>query len=380
MIYFDNNATTPVDPRVASAMLAPLQDQYGNPASVHHAGMRAAALVEAARTHLAQLIGSRAPEIVFTSGGTEANNAALRGVLAARPERRHLVISAVEHHAVLEPAEQLAREGVAVTQVPVDRDGRLDLEHLTASLRDDTALVSVMLANNETGAIYPLREIARLAHARGALVHTDAVNALGKMSVNVADLDVDLASFSAHKLHGPQGIGALFIRGGTPFRPALLGGPHERRRRAGTLNTPGIVGFGTACKLARELGTAPLEEMRSRRERLEDEIRRRYPQALIVGAAAPRLPNTTCLCLPGVSGEALLMLLSEEGVCASAGAACSSGSLQPSHVLRAMGLDERLAHGQVRFSLSRFNTDAEIDQLVAILPRVIDKVSAIAVP
>jgi len=376
IIYLDNNATTRVDPRVAQAMLPLLTERYGNPSSAHHFGAQVAAEVEQARRQVADLIGARESEIVFTSGGTEADNLALRGVLAAHPDRGHVVISAVEHHAVFELCEHLEHAGLAVTRVGVDREGRLDFGQLETSLRDDTALVSIMLANNETGVIFPLREVAELAGSRGVLVHTDAVNAIGKMPVDVEKLGVDLLSLSAHKFHGPKGCGALWIRRGTPFRAMQIGGSQERGRRGGTLNAPGIIGMGTACAILRELGDSAMSRCRTLRDRLEAELRRICPDVHICGQHADRLPNTTCACFPGLRSEAILILLSEAGICVSSGSACTSGSLEPSHVLRAMGIDARVAQGQIRFSLGRFNTDADIDRLLEVLPKVLQKVAA----
>jgi len=377
VVYLDNNATTRSDPRVLEAMWPYLTEQYGNPSSGHHFGARVAARIEEARGQVARLIAARDSEIVFTSGGTESNNAALRGVLAARPGRRHLVISAVEHHAILEPAAALEREGVAVTRIGVDADGRLDLDALAASLRDDTALVSIMLANNETGVLFPLRQVCEIARARGVLVHSDAVNALGKLPIDVNELGVDLLSLSGHKIHGPKGVGALYIRRGTPFRPLLLGGPQERQRRGGTLNAPAIIGFGAACELLMGPERRAMERVHALRRRLETELVRRFEHACIVGGAAPRLPNTTCVCFAGCPAEAILLLLSEAGICASSGSACSSGSLEPSHVLKAMGIDPHVAQGQIRFSLSRFNSDADIDRLLETLPATLEKVAAV---
>ena len=374
--YLDNNATTRVDPRVVAAMVPILSVQYGNPSSAHYFGTQVAMQIEEARTNVAGLIGARASEIVFTSGGTEADNAALRGVLAARPSRRHVIISAVEHHAIFEPCEQFEREGLEVTFVGVDGAGRLDLDQLADSLRDDTALVSIMLANNETGVILPINQVSEIAKQHGVLVHTDAVNALGKMSVNVDDLGVDLLSLSAHKFHGPKGAGALYIRRGTPFRPSQIGGAQERGRRGGTLNAPGIIGMGAACAILRELGTETMEKCRVLRDRLEAELTERFPDVHICGAQAERLPNTACICFPGLSSEAILLLLSEAGVCVSSGSACSSGSLEPSHVLVAMGIDPQVAQGEIRFSLGRFNTDADIERLLQVLPAALDKVAS----
>ena len=374
LVYLDNNATTRPAPEVLAAMQPCLSELYANPASPHRFGSRAAAAVEEARSRVAALLGARESEIVFTSGGTESNNAALRGVFAAQPHRRHLVVSTVEHHALLAPAELLERRGVSVTRIGVDRQGRLDLDALADALRDDTLLVSIMLANNETGVIFPLAEVCRIAHARGALVHTDAVSAIGKIPVNVAELGVDLLSASAHKLHGPKGVGALYIRRGTPFCPLLVGGPHENQRRAGTLNVPGIVGFGAACALAADSAGAN-EQVRRLRDHFERELARRVGDVQIVAADAPRLPNTSCVCFAGLSAEAILLLLSEAGVCVSSGSACSSGSLEPSHVLRAMGLDPHVAQGQIRFSFGRYNTADEVERVLALLPEIVAEVA-----
>lgn len=374
--YLDNNATTRVDPRVLELMWPYLAEHYGNPSSLHQFGAQVGARLEDARAQVARLIGARDSEMVFTSGGTEANNAALRGVCAARPSKRHLVISAVEHHAILEPAKLLEREGVEVTRVGVDRDGRLDLNALADAIRDDTALVSIMLANNETGVIFPLREVGQLAKSRGILVHTDAINAVGKMPVNVDELGVDLLSLSAHKIHGPKGCGALYIRRGTPFRPLLVGGAQERERRGGTHNAAGIIALGAACKLLTGAERDSAEDMGALRERLETALTQRFENAHIIGAQAERLPNTTCVCFAGSQAEAILLLLSEAGICAASGSACSSGSLEPSHVLKAMGIDPYVAQGQIRFSLGRFNTADDIDRLLEVLPGILEKVAA----
>lgn len=375
--YLDNNATTRVDDAVLAAMQPYFAELYGNPSSLHHFGAQVFARIEAVRTVVARLIGARDGEIVFTSGGTESDNAALRGVLAARPDRRHLVISAVEHSAILEPAEQLRAEGFEVTQVGVRPDGRIDLEALRAALRPDTALVSIMLANNETGVIMPVPEVVALARGSGAVVHTDAVNALGKMPVNVEELGVSLMSLSAHKIYGPKGVGALYIRRGTPWRPLLYGGKQERERRGGTYNAPGIVGFGAACELLQRGAEPEAVRIAALRDRLETGLRAKFPDCLVVGATAPRVPNTCCVCFPGVESEAVLLLLSELGICASSGSACSSGSLEPSHVLRAMGIDPHVAQGQIRFSLGRFNTPADVDRVLEVLPGVIERVAAV---
>ena len=375
-MYLDNNATTRVDPRVLEAMAPYHADFYGNPSSLHHFGAQVAAQMELARGQVAQAVGARETEIVFTSGGTESNNLALRGVAAARPERRHIVTTAVEHLAVLEPASALEREGFEVTRIGVDRAGRLDLDRLATAIRDDTLLVSVMLANNETGVVFPVREVAEVAKSRGALVHSDAINAVGKLPVDVKELGVDLLSVSAHKIHGPKGVGALFIRRGTPIRPTMLGGSQERQRRGGTENVAGIIGFGAACALLAEERPVAVDRMKVLRDRLEAGLAQLTSSVEVIGAKTQRLVNTTCACFAGRSAEAILLLLSQAGVCASSGSACSSGSLEPSHVLQAMGVPADVAQGQIRFSLSRMTTEGDIERVLAVLPAVLEKVAA----
>jgi cysteine desulfurase len=349
---------------------------YGNPSSLHHFGAQVAAQMELARGQVAQALSARETEIVFTSGGTEANNLALRGALAARPDRRHVVTTAVEHVAILEPVAALEREGVEVTRVGVDRSGRLDVDGLAAAIRDDTLMVSVMLANNETGVVFPVQQVAEVARSRGAIVHSDAINAVGKMPVSARDLGVNLLSVSAHKFHGPKGAGALYIRRGTPLRPTMLGGSQERQRRGGTENVAGIIGLGAACALLAEEPQEAAARMRVLRDQLEAGLKRAAPNVEIIGAAAERLPNTTCACFAGCSAEAILLLLSQAGVCASSGSACSSGSLEPSHVLQAMGVAADVAQGQVRLSLSRFTTEADVEWVLAVLPSILEKVAA----
>lgn len=377
IVYLDNNATTRVDDRVLEAMLPLLREQYGNPSSTHQFGAQVAARIEEARGHVAGLIGARESEIVFTGGGTEADNAALRGVLSARPSKRHIIISAVEHHAIIETADQLEREGFEVSRIGVDGDGILDLDALPGLIRDDTALISIMLANNETGVIFPLREVCEIAKARRIHVHTDAVNAISKMPVKVDELGVNLLSLSGHKIHAPKGVGVLYIRRGTPFRPLLIGGGQERKRRGGTYNAAGIVALGKTCELLAAEQSDKLVRIRELRDRLETRLKDRFPQVKIIGEHAARVPNTCCVCFAGVEAEAVLLLLSEAGICASSGAACSSGSLEPSHVLKAMGIDPTVAQGEVRFSLGRYNTDAEIDKLFDVLPGILEKVAAV---
>jgi cysteine desulfurase len=377
--YLDNNASTRTDPRVLAAMLPFYSECYGNPSSLHHFGAQVLARIEEARAAVARLVGARESEIVFTSGGTESNNAALRGVLSARPGRRRMVLSAVEHHALLEPAEELERLGYEIIRIGVDSAGRLDLAALREAVTPDTALVSIMLANNETGVVFPLREVAEIAQRAQVPVHTDAVNAAGKLPIDVEALGVSLLSLSGHKLHGPKGVGALYVRRGAAWRPWQLGGPQERGRRGGTLNAPGIIGLGVACDLAREEYLAEMSRVRALRDDFEARIAALFPDAVVAGAAAERTPNTSCLLFPGVEAEALILLLSEAGVCASSGAACSSGSLEPSHVLKAMNIAPEIAQGQVRFSFSRFSQPADIDRVLSVLPDVLARVAAVNV-
>lgn len=377
LTYLDNNATTRVDPRVLDAMLPYLAEQWGNPSSMHHFGAQVAAKIEDARSSVAKLINARDSEIVFTSGGTEADNAAIWGVLTAVPsKKRHVVFSAVEHHAILDQVAELERRGYEVSIIGVDADGQLDIAAFEATLRDDTAVASIMLANNETGVIFPVREICSLAMKRGVPVHTDAVNAVGKIPVDVEDLGVSLLSLSSHKLYGPKGVGALYIRRGTPLRPMVIGGPQERGRRGGTLNAPGIIALGAACELFRS-EPADAERIRALRDRLEAELLKCCPSVQIIAANSPRLPNTSCVCFAGVGAEAIVLLLSEAGVCVSSGAACSSGSLEPSHVLRAMHVSPEVGQGQIRFSLGRFSTDADVDRALELVPGIVAKVAAV---
>ncbi len=373
LIYLDNNATTRPDERVVAAMLPLLTERYGNPSSAHFFGAQVAAEIEQARRHVAALLGARDGELVFTSGGTEADNAALRGVLAAQPGKRHLVISTVEHHAIFETADQLEHEGTAVTRVGVDHDGRLDLDALRRALRDDTALVSIMLANNETGVLGPLCEVCEIARARGVPVHTDAVNALGKTPVRVDELGVNLLSLSSHKIYGPKGVGALYIRTGTPFQKWQIGGAQERNRRGGTLNAPGIVGLGMACRILHEQDPAVNERIRILRDRLEAELTQRVPRVRLIARGTPRLPNTTCACFEGLVGASIVMLLSDLNICVSGGAACAAGAVEPSHVLKAMHVEPHVAAGQIRVSLGRNNTDADVDRLLEALPSVLEQ-------
>jgi cysteine desulfurase len=378
-IYFDHNATTPVAPAVLEVVAQTLAADFGNASSVHHFGQRAKALLDEARTALSALIGGEPSEIVFTSGGTEADNFALRGVAEALEPtgRRHLIASSIEHEAVLNTLKALVRRGWRATLLPLGASGIVDPEALAAALTDDTAIVSVMHANNEIGTVQPVAELARLAHARGAVFHTDAVQSVAKIPVDVRALGVDLLSLSAHKFNGPKGAGALWIKRGTRLTSILTGGKHERNRRAGTENVPAIAGLGVAARLA----SAKLETEAARvgalRNRLEAEILDGVPGTAVNGVREPRVPNTTNISFEGVEAESLLIALDLEGVAVSTGSACSSGTLEPSHVLRAMGLSSHRAQNSIRMSLGTGNTDAEVDYVVATLPALVEKLRSL---
>lgn len=380
VIYLDNNATTRIAPEVLEAMLPWLGERYANPSSVHHFGQQARHAVEVAREQVAAAMGVRDRQIIFTGSGTESNNLAIRGVLAARPEKRHVATTAVEHDSVLRPMQQLEREGYRVTYLGVDSLGHLDLGELEASLSDQTALVSIMHANNETGVIFPIERIAALTSAKDIPLHVDAVQTTGRIRdasghspLNLVDVPVDLLTASAHKFHGPKGVGILYLRRGARLRPQVLGGHQERDLRAGTENVAGIVGAGRALELAMRHLDADSARVATLRDRLEEGICSRVSIARVNGDRVGRIPNTTNIGFEALQAEAILMLLSNHGVCASSGSACSSGSLEPSHVLTAMGIDRRVVHGAIRFSLSRFTTEAEIDQVLDLMPRIIER-------
>jgi cysteine desulfurase len=363
-IYMDHHATTPVAPEVFEAMRPYFLEQFGNAASRNHAfGWAAEAAVETARAEVARLIGCRPIEIVFTSGATESDNLALKGVAQAYRDRgTHLITSQVEHHAVLDTTKRLEKDGFQVTYVPVDRYGVVDPDAIAKAITPKTILVSLILANNEVGTIQPLAEVSRICKARGVLLHSDAVQGVGKIPVHVDVLGVDLLSLTAHKMYGPKGVGALYVRMGTPrvrLIPQMDGGGHEKGRRSGTLNVPGIVGLGTACELAGRLMTAEAARLAALRERLRAELFLRLDRVYLNGHPTQRLPGNLNLSFGFVSGEALLMSLKEVAV--SAGSACSSATPEASHVLRAMGLGEELAHASLRFGLGRSNTDEEVD-------------------
>ena len=374
-IYFDHNATTPVDPAVVEAMTRVLAGEFGNASSVHHFGQRAKALLDDARSAVSALIGAEPSELVFTSGGTESDNFALRGVAEALEPtgRRHLVASAIEHEAVLVTLKALARRGWRVTHLPVDATGIVEPAALAEALAEDTALVSVMHANNEIGTIQPIAELARLAHARGALFHTDAVQSVGKIPVDVRALGVDLLSLSAHKFNGPKGAGALWIKRGTRIIPILTGGKHERTRRAGTENVPAIAGLGVAAQIAARKLAGEAARVGALRDRLENAALAAIPGTAVNGVREPRVPNTTNISVDGIEAESLLIALDLEGIAVSTGSACSSGTLEPSHVLRAMGLPSHRTQNSIRISLGAGNTDEQVDYLLEKLPEVVRK-------
>lgn len=373
--YFDHNATTPVDPAAAEAMVRVLREDFGNPSSVHRYGQQAKAVMDEARTAVSALIGAEPSELVFTSGGTESDNFAIRGAAEALEPagRRHLIATAIEHEAVLVTLKALARRGWKVTLLPVDQTGIVSPAALEEALTDDTALVSVMHANNELGTLQPVQALARLARARGALVHTDAVQSIGKVAVDARALGVDLLSLSAHKFNGPKGAGALWIRRGTRILPVMTGGKHERARRAGTENVPAIAGLGVAARLAASGLADKAARIGALRDRLEAEILRRVPGTIVNGAPDARVPNTTNISFDRIEAESLLIALDLEGIAVSTGAACSSGTLEPSHVLRAMGLPTHRAQNSIRFSLGAGNTEAEVDYLLDKLPKAVEK-------
>ena len=377
--YFDHNATTPLDPGVLEVVTRVLRDEFGNPSSVHHFGQRAKAVLDDARTEVARLIGGEPSEVVFTSGGTEADNFALRGAAEALEPtgRKHLIATTIEHEAVLVTLKALARRGWKTTLLPVDATGIVSPDALREAIDDSTALVSVMHANNEIGTIQPVEALAGIAHEHGALFHTDAVQSAGKIPVDVRSLGADLLSLSAHKFYGPKGAGALWIKRGTRIAAILTGGKHERGRRAGTENVAGIAGLGAAAALARQKLDVEAARLGALRDRLENALLAAVPGTAVNGARTPRVPNTTNISFEGIEAESLLIALDLEGFAVSTGSACSSGTLEPSHVLRAMGLPAHRTQNSIRISLGTRNTDAEVDAFLAKLPAVVGKLRTV---
>ncbi|MBD2360822.1 cysteine desulfurase NifS [Anabaena minutissima FACHB-250] len=378
VIYLDNNATTKVDPDVVEAIMPYLTDYYGNPSSMHTFGGQLGKAVTKAREQVAALLGADESEIIFTSCGTEGDNAAIRAALLAQPEKRHIITTQVEHPAVLNVCKQLETQGYSVTYLSVNRHGQLDLDELEASLTGNTALVTIMYANNETGTIFPIEEIGMRVKERGAIFHVDAVQAVGKIPLNMKTSTIDMLTISGHKIHAPKGIGALYVRRGVRFRPLLLGGHQERGRRAGTENVPGIVGLGKAAELELiHIETAIKKETRLR-DRLEQSLLAKISECEVNGDVTQRLPNTTNIGFKYIEGEAILLFLNKHGICASSGSACTSGSLEPSHVLRAMGLPYTILHGSIRFSLCRYTTEAQIDRVIAVMPEIVERLRALS--
>jgi cysteine desulfurase len=379
-IYLDHNATTPIRAEVVEEMLPVLRETFGNPSSIHWFGQEAKRAMEKARGRVADLLGAELREIIFTSGGTEADNHAIRGVLEKLAgKKRHLITSAIEHHAVLSTSQILEKAGYTLTVLPVDETGRVDPSDAEKAIRDDTALITIMLANNDVGTLQPVREIASIARDRGVLVHTDAVQAIGKIPVDVRDLGVDFLSISAHKIYGPKGVGALFMRRGARASSLLHGGHHERSRRAGTENVASIVGFGKACELARlGLEEGAPDRLGEMRDHLQEAITTKIPHVLLNGHPELRLPNTLNMSFLFVEGESLLMNLDMKGIAVSTGSACTSGTLEPSHVLMALGRRPEDAHGSLRFSLGRDNTMDDMDRTVEVLAEVVMKLRAMS--
>jgi len=373
LAYLDNNATTAVASEVLEAMLPFFKELWGNPSSMHKFGGQVRQYVDRARGQIADFLGADSSEIIFTSCGTESNNMAIRGAMEAASERLNFITTRVEHPAVLEPARMLKQRGCYVIELDVDSSGQINLDQLREALNLGKAFVSIMWANNETGVMFPIREIAQMVKAAGGIMHTDAVQAVGKLPIDLRDVPIDLLSFSGHKLHAPKGVGALYVRKGTRIAPLLLGGHQEGGKRGGTENVPYIVGLGKACELAQRNISEEMIRVAVLRDRLQKGILENCPDVRVNGDQAHRLPNTLNISFLYVEGESILYHLSDEGIAASSGSACTSGSLEPSHVIRAMGVPFIAAHGSIRFSLSRYNTDKEIDYVLEKLPPIIRK-------
>jgi cysteine desulfurase len=372
IVYLDNNATTQVAPEVLEAMLPYFHDMYGNPSSMHSFGGQVMKEIRNARERMAALLGASPEEIIFTSCGSESDNAAIRSALSSYPGKKHIVTSRVEHPAIRALCHHLATQGYKVTEIPVDGEGRLDMDQYKRALTPDTAIVSLMWANNETGVIFPIERAAEMARERGILFHTDAVQAVGKIPIDLGKMSIDMLSLSGHKLHAPKGIGVLYVRKGTKFSPYLIGGHQERSRRGGTENTPSIIAMGLAAELAAGKLEFENTHVKRLRDKLENALLQSIPNSKVNGDRQNRLPNTSNVSFEFVEGEGILLMMDEFGICASSGSACTSGSLQPSHVLRAMGVPFTMAHGSIRFSLSVYTTDEEIDFVLEKLPPIIE--------
>ncbi len=377
-VYLDNNATTMVAPEVIEAMNPFFEEFWGNPSSMHTFGGQIKKHIEHARQQVASLIGADPTEIVFTGCGTESDNMAVRGAVEARGEHSHIVSTRVEHPAVLAVCRHLANHGCTLTELAVDSQGQLDLDELGGNLDGDATIVSIMWANNETGVIFPIDEIARIVKQNGCILHTDAVQAVGKIPIDVRKTPVDMLSLSGHKLHAPKGVGALYIRKGTRLNPLLLGGHQEGGKRAGTENVPYIIGLGRACQLAAECMEEETVRLKALRDRLEAGILETCPNVTVNGDRKHRLPNTLSVGFKHIEGESILLMMDDLGMAASSGSACTSGSLEPSHVLRAMGVPFTSVHGSIRFSLSRYNTDEDIDYVLQHIPRIVERLLEIS--
>ena len=372
-IYFDNNATTKVAEEVLEEIKPLFCELYGNPSSMHTFGGQIGRRIRRAREQVASLLGCDPSEVIFTSCGTESDNAAIKGTLAAVPNKRKVITSRVEHPAVLQVCQSLENHGYTVVEIPVDKQGRLDLDELERQIDDDTALVTIMYANNETGVVFPVEKIAEMTASKAVVFHTDAVQAVGKIPLNLAKSHIDLLSISGHKLHAPKGVGVLYVRKGTRLAPYMLGGHQEGGRRAGTENVPGIVGLGKACELAAKNIEQENQRVKYLRDKLETAILQNCPDCRLNGDKDSRLPNTSNISFEYIEGEAILLMLDKFGICASSGSACTSGSLEPSHVLRAMGVPFTAAHGSIRFSLSRYNTEEEVDYTIEKMPEIVNR-------
>jgi cysteine desulfurase len=373
MIYLDNNATTQIDAEVLEEMLPFLREQYGNPSSAYSFGKHAADAVEKARTQVASLLGCAATEILFTGCGTESDNTAIQSALLIDRDKKHIVTSKVEHSAIVKQGETLSRRGFEVTALDVNEEGIIDLDQLEKSIRPDTAIVSLMWANNETGVLFPIAEAAEIIRAKGTLFHTDAIQAVGKIDIDLGRLPINFLALSGHKLHAPKGVAALYVNRKTRFNPMMIGGSQEHKKRAGTENVASIVGLGKAADLAAKALQEEQVKVRALRDKFEEGLLQSIPGSQINGNRTRRLPNTTNIAIEGIDSEGMLMLLDQKGICCSAGSACTAGSLEPSHVLKAMGFSTDRARGSLRFSLSRFNNEAEIDQALEIIPAAAEK-------
>jgi len=374
----DNNATTKVADEVISEMTPYMGQLYGNPSSMHSFGGQVGKKIFQARDSVASLLGCSGEEIIFTSCGTESDNTAIRGVLAMAEGKRKVITTRVEHPAVLGTCRELEQRGYNIVEIGVDKLGRLDINELSDRIDDDTALISAMYANNETGVIFPVEQIAAIAKSKGIIFHTDAVQAVGKVGINLAESNIDILSLSGHKLHAPKGVGAMYVRKGTRLAPFMLGGHQESGKRAGTENVPGIIALGAACRLAAAHINKENTELARLRDRLESSILKSCANSMVNGDTQNRLSNTTNISFEYIEGEAILLLLDQFGICASSGSACTSGSLEPSHVLRAMGVPFTAAHGSVRFSLSRYNTEKEVDFVAEKMPEIVNKLRALS--